>query len=55
MLITVNNNYYRFSLKPQQKDTYLNIPVELNFDLTGREDAIDRFEKETIDNVIKPY
>ena len=54
MLITVNNNYYRFSFKPQQKDTYLNIPVELNFDLTGREDAIDRFEKETIDKVINP-
>jgi hypothetical protein len=52
--MTVNNNYYRFSLKPLQKDTYMNIPVELSFDLTGREDAIDRYEKETIDKVINP-
>lgn len=32
----------------------MNIPVEISFDLTGREDAIDRYEKETIDKVINP-
>ena len=33
---------------------YMNIPVELTFDLTGREDSIDRFEQETVDKVINP-
>jgi hypothetical protein len=50
----VNNNYFRFGLKPNTKDLYINIPVELNFELSGREDAIDKFEQETIEKVINP-
>jgi hypothetical protein len=48
----VNNNILRFTLSQNEK--FINIPIELNFDLTGREDAIDRFEKETIEKVINP-
>jgi hypothetical protein len=48
----VNNNLLRFTLGQNEK--FINIPIEINFDLTGREDAIDRFEKETIEKVINP-
>jgi hypothetical protein len=50
----VNNNHFRFGFKPDTKDLYINIPVELNFELGGREDAIDKFEQETIERVINP-
>jgi hypothetical protein len=49
----VNNNLLRFTLGQNEK--FINIPIELNFDLTGREDAIDRFEKEKFPKYISNY
>ncbi len=48
----MNNNLIRLPLTQNEK--FINIPIEINFDLTGRQDAIDRFEKETIERVINP-
>jgi hypothetical protein len=49
-MTTVNNNYYRFSVKPE--DTFLNIPVEITFDMAGRNDGILEFEKDILQDLI---
>ena len=42
----VNNNYYRFSVTAE--DTFFNIPVEISFDMAGRNDGIVEFEKDIL-------
>jgi len=42
----VNNNYYRFTLNPN--DTEINIPIEITFDMEGREQAVEEFEKTAV-------
>ena len=44
------NNYYRFSLNVTDKD--ITLPIELNFDFEGREQAIEEFEKDAVKQVI---
>ncbi len=46
----MNNNYFRFNIT--SNDRYLNIPVEINFDNTGREDGIKDFEKDVLKDLI---
>jgi hypothetical protein len=45
----VNNNFK--ILKPNN-DTFLNIPIEIKWDLLGRDDDIDRYEKTVLDEVL---
>ena len=46
----MNNNYYRFS--KTSKDTTLNIPVEITFDMEGRNDGILQFETDVLQDLI---
>ena len=46
----MNNNYFRFNIT--SNDRYLNIPVEINFDNTGREDGIKDFERDVLKDLI---
>jgi len=46
----VNNNYYRFS--KTSKDTTLDIPVEITFDMEGRNDGILQFETDVLQDLI---
>lgn len=46
----VNNNYYRFSVTAE--DTFFNIPVEISFDMAGRNDGIVEFEKNVLQDLI---
>ena len=44
------NNSYRFLVPTQEK--YINVPLELKWDLTGRQDDIDEFENKSVKEVI---
>ena len=46
----MNNNYYRFSVTPN--DTFINIPVEMTFDMAGRNDGIVEFENDILQDLI---
>ncbi len=46
----MNNNYYRFTLNPN--DTEINIPIEITFDMEGREQAVEEFEKNAVQQVL---
>jgi len=46
----VNNNYYRFS--KNVNDNFVNIPVELSFDMGGRNDGIEIFEIDVTQEII---
>ena len=48
--MTANN--YRISLN--QKDKYINIPIQIKTDELGRDDLIDKYEEEVIEKVINP-
>ncbi len=48
----MNNNYFR---KIQTvNDQYINIPIEIKFDMEGREDLINEWEENVIDEIINP-
>jgi len=44
------NNSYRIKLS--ENNQYINIPIEITWDFTGRDEAIDEFEKQAISEVI---
>lgn len=46
----MNNNYYRFSLNVNDKDII--IPIEITFDQEGRDQGVEEFEKDVLDQVI---
>jgi hypothetical protein len=48
----VNNNYFR---KIQTvNDQYINIPIEIKFDMEGREDLINEWENDVIEEILNP-
>jgi len=47
----VNNNY-RFKLG--LKEEFINIPIKIDFDNLGRQEAVEEFERQTIEKVINP-
>lgn len=47
--MSVNNNY-RF--KPFKGDGTINIPIEIKWDFSGRDDDIERYEKTVIEEII---
>jgi hypothetical protein len=48
----VNNNYFR---KIQTvNEQYINIPIEIKFDMEGREDLINEWENDVIEEIINP-
>lgn len=50
--MTVNNNIFR---KIQSVDEqFINIPIELTFDMEGRDDLISQWEDKVIDEVLNP-
>lgn len=46
----MNNNYYRFSLNVSDKDII--IPVELSFDMEGREQGVEEYQNNILEEVI---
>ena len=51
--MSVNNNY-RYKLNQVPTDGYINIPVQITFDNLGRQDGIQEFENNTIEDIINP-
>lgn len=49
-MIIVNNNYFRYTISPN--DTFINIPVEIKFDNTGREDGLVEFQNDVLEDII---
>jgi hypothetical protein len=50
--MSVNNNYFR---KIQTvNEQFINIPIELTFDMEGREDLINQWEDQVIEEVLNP-
>jgi len=45
-------NKYRFNINPN--DRYLNIPIEIKTDMLGRDDLVDKYEEEVLQEVINP-
>jgi hypothetical protein len=45
-------NKYRIKISPN--DRYINIPIQIDTDLLGRDDLVDKFEEETLEKVINP-
>ena len=45
-------NKYRFNIQPG--DRYLNIPIEIKNDMLGRDDLVDKYEDEVLQEVINP-
>lgn len=48
----MNNKYFRKTITAQ--DEYLDIPLEINFDMLGREDGVASFENEVISEILNP-
>jgi hypothetical protein len=48
----VNNNYFRTTIKGNEE--YINIPLEITFDMEGRGDMIRDWEEEVIKEVLNP-
>lgn len=49
--MSVNNNYFR---KIQTvNEQFINIPIELKFDMEGREDLISQWEDQVIVDAVK--
>ena len=48
----MNNNYFRKTITAQ--DQYIDIPLEINFDMLGREDGVASFENEVISEILNP-
>ena len=46
----MNNNYYRFSLNINDKDII--IPVEISFDTEGRDQGVEAYEEEVLQQLI---
>ena len=46
----MNNNYYRFSLNINDKDII--IPVEISFDNEGRDQGVETYEGEVLQQLI---
>jgi hypothetical protein len=44
------SNYYRFTLNPN--DLEINIPIEITFDMEGREQAVEEFEDRAVQQII---
>ena len=45
-------NKFRFTVN--NGDTYINLPVEINFDNFGREDLIKQYENDVLEEIINP-
>jgi hypothetical protein len=48
----VNNNYFRTTVKGNEE--YINIPLEITFDMEGRGDMIREWEEEVIKDILNP-
>ena len=48
--MTIVNNHYRITLNPN--DTEINIPIEITFDMEGREQAVEQFETNAVQTLI---
>jgi len=46
------NNSYRFTIPKNEK--YINVPLEIKWDLSGRQDDIDVYEKEVVRELTEP-
>ena len=48
--MTIVNNHYRLTINPN--DTEINIPIEITFDMEGREQAVEQFETNALQTLI---
>ena len=44
----------KFRLKISPSDTYVNIPIQIDTDLLGRDDLVDKYEDDIVEEVINP-
>jgi hypothetical protein len=47
----VNNNKYTFTL-PKGDDKYINIPIEIKWDLIGQDDAIEKYQEDVVEEIV---
>ena len=45
-------NKFRFTVN--NEDTYINLPMEIDFDNFGREDLIKQYENDVLEEIINP-
>jgi hypothetical protein len=47
----VNNNSYKFTL-PKGNDKYINIPIEIKWDILGQDNAVDEYQQNVVEDII---
>jgi hypothetical protein len=47
----VNNNSYKFTL-PKGNDKYINIPIEIKWDILGQDDAVEEYQQNVVEDII---
>ena len=47
----MNNNKYTFTL-PKGDDKYINIPIEIKWDLIGQDDAIEKYQEDVVEEIV---
>lgn len=50
----MSDNYYRYKIDAIPTDGYINIPLQITFDNLGREDGIQKFENNVVEEIINP-
>ncbi len=45
------NNKYTFTL-PKGDDKYINIPIEIKWDLIGQDDAIEKYQEDVVEEIV---
>ena len=48
---TIVNNKYTFTL-PKGDDKYINIPIEIKWDLIGQDDAIEKYQEDVVEEIV---
>ncbi len=47
----MNNNSYKFTL-PKGNDKYINIPIEIKWDILGQDNAVDEYQQNVVEDII---
>jgi hypothetical protein len=47
----VNNNSYKFTL-PKGNDKYINIPIEIKWDVLGQDNAVEEYQQNVVEDII---
>lgn len=47
----MNNNSYKFTL-PKGNDKYINIPIEIKWDVLGQDNAVEEYQQNVVEDII---